>query len=36
MIGGREDIMIDVLSWRGDGRRGRFARGELRERKMKS
>ena len=35
MIGGREDIVVDVLSWRGDGRKGRLARGGL-KRKMKS
>lgn len=33
MIGGRADIVVDVLSWRGDGRKDKFVRGGL---KMKS
>ena len=32
MIRGREDIVVDVLSWRGDGRKGKFVRGGLKER----
>ena len=35
MIGGREDIVVDVLIWRGDGRKGGFGRGGL-KRKMRS
>lgn len=33
MNGGREDIVADVLIWRGDDRKGRFARGGVKEMK---
>ena len=32
MIRGREDIVVDVLSWIGDGRKGGPGRGWLKER----